>query len=87
MKVPFLLLVLALCPRIIFAQNPVPNSSFELWMDNEPFDWFTSNLPDQAGDERAERQRLELIPDPEGMVMIFAVARFGWIIARRRRAA
>ena len=50
MKVPFLLLVLALCPRIIFAQNPVPNSSFELWMDNEPFDWFTSNLPDQAGD-------------------------------------
>ena len=30
---------------------------------------------------------IEIVNVLQGMVMIFAVARFGWIIARRRRAA
>ncbi len=29
----------------VFAQNPVPNSSFENWTSGEPDDWFTSNVP------------------------------------------
>lgn len=33
-----------------YAQNPVPNPSLEQWTGHQPNDWFTSNLPDNAGD-------------------------------------
>lgn len=33
-----------------YAQNPVPNPGLEHWTGRQPDDWFTSNLPDNAGD-------------------------------------
>lgn len=47
-------LLCALCALFLHlictGQNPVPNPGFEQWTDNQPDFWFTSNLPDGAGD-------------------------------------
>lgn len=45
MKKLFLAFVLATVIAKLYAQNPVPNSSFESWTGSEPDSWVTSNAP------------------------------------------
>lgn len=49
LKLLHVLVVLGYCMPT-WGQNPIPNPGFETWMGNQPEEWFTSNLPDGAGD-------------------------------------
>ncbi len=41
----YFILLLASIPNLLFAQNPIPNPSFENWSGGAPDGWYVNNIP------------------------------------------